>query len=55
MCFSNQRWLLHKPKNTFWQDFLPAILLGGEGWGSGSLEVKTLTGAWEAGGSLWSA
>lgn len=28
MCFSIQRPLPHKPKNNFWQDFLPAFLLG---------------------------
>ena len=33
--------LLHKPKNNFGQDFLPAILLG-EGMRAGGLEVKTL-------------
>lgn len=27
--FSNQRSLTLKPKTTFWQDFLPTILLGG--------------------------
>lgn len=37
MCFSIQRLLPHKPKNNFWQDFLPAFLLGvgvGEEWKS---------------------
>ena len=60
MCFSIERPLPRKPKNNFWQEFLPAFLLGmgvGEEWESRRPRDGDSigNGSQEPGGSLWSA